>query len=93
MLRSYGRQSRSVRSSQPEDHGFDQFGSDLSDEVASGRDDVELGERFLGIGIDDFRHVCCIDQEELTAVQSIGISSPPHDSQRGGVGRVGSRTP
>src|SRR5262249_5574046 len=50
----------------------DDLGKDLSDEVAAGRDDVKLGERFLGVGIDDFRQVCCIDQDELTAV----LSSP-----------------
>jgi DNA repair exonuclease SbcCD ATPase subunit len=55
----------------------DQLGNDLSDEVARGRDDVELGERFLGMGIDDFRQVCCIDQDELAAVRnspSLGVA-------------------
>jgi DNA repair exonuclease SbcCD ATPase subunit len=48
----------------------DDLGVDLSDEIRRGRDDVELGEWMLGMGIDDFRQVCCIDQDALTAVRN-----------------------
>jgi DNA repair exonuclease SbcCD ATPase subunit len=48
----------------------DDLGRDLSEEIGGGRDDVELGEFFLGVGVDDFRQVCCIDQDELSAVRS-----------------------
>jgi DNA repair protein SbcC/Rad50 len=46
----------------------DERGDDLSAEVVGRGDEVELGRYLLGIGLDDFRQVCCIDQEALLAV-------------------------
>jgi len=65
----------------------DGLGTDLSDELASGRDEVELGEHFLGIGIDDFRQVCCIDQDALSAVRSsptLGVALQEAVAKAGG---------
>jgi DNA repair exonuclease SbcCD ATPase subunit len=48
---------------------YDELGNDRTHELGNGRDEVGLGERFLGIDIEDFRQVCCIDQDQLFAVR------------------------
>ena len=56
---------------------IDDLGNDITADVQGRRDDVELGEHLLGVDIDDFRQVCCIDQQELSAVRqspSLGVA-------------------
>lgn len=55
----------------------DELGNDISDTVLAKGDEVELGDYLLGIDLDDFRQVCCIDQEGLLAVRhspSLGVA-------------------
>jgi DNA repair exonuclease SbcCD ATPase subunit len=55
----------------------DERGRDVSDAVAGRGDDVELGRYLFGVGLDDFRQVCCIDQDALLAVSqspSLGVA-------------------
>ena len=56
---------------------IDELGQDVSHEIRGMRDDVGLGEFLFGMGLDDFRQVCCIDQEALLAVRhspSLGVA-------------------
>ena len=48
---------------------LDELGQDLSHEIRGRGDDVALGEHLLGMGLNDFRQVCCIDQDALFAVR------------------------
>jgi DNA repair exonuclease SbcCD ATPase subunit len=41
---------------------------DRSAEVAFQKDEVRLGERLIGVGLADFRQVCCLDQHALDTV-------------------------
>lgn len=43
-------------------------GEDLSAQVLGARDEVALGQYLLKLGLDDFRHACCLDQAKITAV-------------------------
>jgi DNA repair protein SbcC/Rad50 len=47
----------------------DERGRDLSHEVLARGDDVELGSYLFGVGPDDFRQVCCVDQDALLGVR------------------------
>jgi DNA repair exonuclease SbcCD ATPase subunit len=44
-------------------------GEDLSQEVRLKRDEVRLGQYLLGLTLDDFREVCCLDQATIDAVE------------------------
>lgn len=44
-------------------------GDDLSEEVRLKREDVRLGPYLLGLSLDDFREVCCLDQAAIDAVE------------------------
>jgi DNA repair exonuclease SbcCD ATPase subunit len=62
-------------------------GTDRSGEIQRRGDDVGLGEFLLGIGLDDFRQVCCLDQEALEAVRqspSLGVALQEAVAQIGG---------
>lgn len=55
----------------------DELAQDISDRVRGKGDEVALGEFLIGVGLDDFRQVCCIDQDALLAVQhspSLGVA-------------------
>jgi len=55
----------------------DERGRDRSDEVLSRGDDVKLGDFLFGVGPDDFRQVCCVDQDALLGVRhspSLGVA-------------------
>lgn len=43
-------------------------GEDLSARVGGHGDDVTLGSFLLQLGLDDFRHACCLDQAKIAAV-------------------------
>lgn len=43
-------------------------GEDLSSEFRGKRDAVELGRALLGIGVSEFREVCCLSQTEIQGV-------------------------
>jgi AAA domain len=61
--------------------------TDRSPEVQLRGDDVALGEFLIGIGLDDFRQVCCLDQEALEAVRhspSLGLALQEAVAQIGG---------
>lgn len=45
-------------------------GEDLSARMRGNRGDVLLGRELLGLGLDDFRQACCLDQAEISAVAS-----------------------
>lgn len=47
----------------------DERGHDRTGEIAGHADDLDLGGFLLGIDADDFRQVCCIDQDALLAVR------------------------
>jgi DNA repair protein SbcC/Rad50 len=56
---------------------LDELGNNVSDDVLRKGDEVALGEFLVGMEIDDFRQVCCIDQEALLAVRhspSLGVA-------------------
>jgi DNA repair protein SbcC/Rad50 len=56
---------------------LDELGHDISASILAKGDDVELGDYLLGIDLDDFHQVCCIDQEGLLAVRhspSLGVA-------------------
>jgi DNA repair exonuclease SbcCD ATPase subunit len=62
-------------------------GTDRSGEIQRRGDDVGLGEFLLGIELDDFRQVCCLDQEALEAVRqspSLGVALQEAVAQIGG---------
>ena len=62
-------------------------GVDRSTEVKAKGDGVALGEFLLGIGLDDFRQVCCLDQDALEAVRhtpSLGVALQEAVAQIGG---------
>lgn len=44
-------------------------GEDLSQEVRLKREEVRLGQYLLGLTLDDFREVCCLDQVAIDAVE------------------------
>lgn len=44
-------------------------GEDLSQQVRLKREDVRLGPYLLGLTLDDFREVCCLDQAAIDAVE------------------------
>jgi DNA repair exonuclease SbcCD ATPase subunit len=44
-------------------------GEDLSQDVRLKRDEVRLGPYLLGLTLDDFREVCCLDQAAIDAVE------------------------
>lgn len=44
-------------------------GADLSQEVRLKREEVRLGPYLLGLTLDDFREVCCLDQAVIDAVK------------------------
>ena len=48
---------------------MDGMARDISDRVAGRGDDVRLGRTLLGLDYEDFRQVCCIDQEALLSVR------------------------
>ena len=55
----------------------DERGRDLSHEVLARGEDVELGSYLFGVGIDDFRQVCCVDQDAMLGVRqspSLGVA-------------------
>jgi DNA repair exonuclease SbcCD ATPase subunit len=43
-------------------------GEDLSGEVLSGHGDTTLGRYLVGLDLDEFRHVCCLEQAAVGAV-------------------------
>ena len=45
-------------------------GEDLSAQMRGNHGDVLLGQQLLGLGLEDFRQACCIDQAEISAVAS-----------------------
>ena len=47
----------------------DERGRDLSHEVLARGDDVELSSYLFGVGPDDFRQVCCVDQDALLGLR------------------------
>jgi DNA repair exonuclease SbcCD ATPase subunit len=56
---------------------LDELGHDVSGDVLAKGDEVELGTYLLGVDLDDFRQVCCIDQDGLLAVRhspSLGVA-------------------
>jgi DNA repair protein SbcC/Rad50 len=56
---------------------LDELGHDISGSVLAKGDEVEIGDYLLGIDLEDFRQVCCIDQEGLLAVRhspSLGVA-------------------
>lgn len=44
-------------------------GEDLSQDVRLKREDVRLGPYLIGLTLDDFREVCCLDQAAIDAVE------------------------
>ena len=44
-------------------------GEDLSQEIRLKREEVRLGQYLLGLTLDDFREVCCLDQAAIDAVE------------------------
>lgn len=63
-------------------------GEDLSQEVRLKREEVRLGQYLLGLALDDFREVCCLDQaaidgversEDLVLALQQSIESTAHD--------------
>lgn len=44
-------------------------GADLSQQIRLKRDDVRLGPYLVGLTLDDFREVCCLDQAAINAVE------------------------
>lgn len=44
-------------------------GEDLSQEVRLKREEARLGQYLLGLPLDDFREVCCLDQAAIDAVE------------------------
>lgn len=55
----------------------DERGRDLSQEAFARGDDDGLCSYFFGVGLDDFRQVCCVDQDALLGVRqspSLGVA-------------------